>query len=260
MDQKLNMEVENIYDLLGVSMPYKIMCKYYSGEFLYKRILVDILNKKWRPKLKIEKEYKLLSDVDILNSNCNNNSNNNSNNSNSNSNGKVYMIKSDNIDKVYIGSTCFEIEDRLNKHMLDYEFYEKNKYHYCSSYEVIRHGVIKIILLEDGINKKDLLSKESEYIYRNLENCVNIIDPLTKKKLYDNEEERYDRLMILKKHIMSIVIKYIIDNNIKIYSMEDMYAIYKKELEDIKEKKLRLDEDYYMTLVEFIRLKNMSIN
>jgi hypothetical protein len=177
-----------------------------------------------------------------------------------NSNGKVYKIISNNSDRIYIGSTGFEIEDRLNKHMLDYEFYEKHKYHYCSSYDVLKHGECKILLLEDNINKKDLLSKESEYINANIEKCVNIIDPLTKSKLYNNDEEGHERRMLSAKHMMKIVIGEILGNNVKIDSMEDMYDVYKKKLKEIMEKKKKLDEDYYMTLVEFSRLKNICIS
>lgn len=35
-------------------MPYKIMCKYYSGMTLYKSMLVDIIMKKWKPKIKVD--------------------------------------------------------------------------------------------------------------------------------------------------------------------------------------------------------------
>ena len=44
----MNMEVECVYDKLGIGMPYNIMCKYYSGITLYKRMLVDIIIKKWK--------------------------------------------------------------------------------------------------------------------------------------------------------------------------------------------------------------------
>ena len=71
-----------------------------------------------------------------------------------NSNGKVYKIISNNSDRIYIGSTGFEIYDRLNKHMLDYEFYEKHKYHYCSSYEVLKNGEYKILGI--SLNKRAL--------------------------------------------------------------------------------------------------------
>jgi len=177
-----------------------------------------------------------------------------------NSNGKIYKIISNNSDRIYIGSTVFEIEDRLSKHMIDYEFYEKNKYHYCSSYEVLRKGEYKILLLEDNITKKDLLSKESEYINKNLERCVNIIDPLTKSKLYNNDEEANSRRMVSAKHMMKIIIRDILDNNIKIDSMDDMYDVYIKKMKEIMEKKSKLDEEYYMILVELCRLKNICVN
>jgi len=49
----MNMEVECVYEKLGIGMPYKIMCKYYGGKTLYKRMLVDIIMKKWKPKIKV---------------------------------------------------------------------------------------------------------------------------------------------------------------------------------------------------------------
>ena len=243
MDGKLNMEAEKVYECLGISMPYKIMCKYYSGELLYKRMLIDILLKKWVSKKKIELDEGIISRGEMINSN-----------------GKIYKIISNNSDRIYIGSTVFKIEDRLSKHMIDYEFYEKNKYHYCSSYEVLRKGECKILLLEDNITKKDLLSKESEYINKNLERCVNIIDPLTKSKLYNNDEEANSRRMVSAKHMMKIIIRDILDNNIKIDSMDDMYDVYIKKMKEIMEKKSKLDEEYYMILVELCRLKNICVN
>ena len=136
MDGKLNMEAEKVYECLGISMPYKIMCKYYNGELLYKRMLMDILLKKWRSKIKIELDEGIINRGEMITSS-----------------GKIYKIISNNGDRIYIGSTVFEIEDRLSKHMLDNEFYEKNKYNYCSSYEILRNGECKILLLEDNITK-----------------------------------------------------------------------------------------------------------
>jgi hypothetical protein len=240
MDGKLNIEAEKMFEKLGVRMSYNIMRHYYSGELLYKRMLLDILMKNNRSKIIIESDN--VEKFDIINNNC-----------------KVYKIISSNSDKIYIGSTRYEIEDRLNKHVLDYEFYEKNRYKYCSSYEVIRCGVYKVLLLEDNINELDLLRKESEYIKLNIENCVNIVDPLSRKKLYDNLEEKNERRLQRCKHMIKIVIKDIIDNNLVVDSMDKMYNIYIKNMKYIMESKKRIDNDYYMILLEFTRLKNICI-
>ena len=86
----MNMEVESVYEKLGIGMPYKIMCKYYSGMTLYKRMLVDIIMKKWKPKIKVDIEMVRNNKMDM-----------------DDSNGKVYKIVSENSNDVYIGSTIF---------------------------------------------------------------------------------------------------------------------------------------------------------
>ena len=52
----MNKDIEEVYERLGIFMPYKVMCKYYSGEMLYKRMLIDIVMKKWKTKTKVEIE------------------------------------------------------------------------------------------------------------------------------------------------------------------------------------------------------------
>ena len=153
-----------------------------------------------------------------------------------NNDGNVYKIISKNTNKIYIGSTYFSIYDRLNKHILDYQFYTQYKNNYVSSYEVIKYGDCNIELLEsfDNIEKKELEKKESEYIKANVNICVNIHDPMSKKALYDNSEEKEQRRKERDKYMINEISNYIVLNNINISSMEDMYIVYMNIKKEIK--------------------------
>ena len=237
------MEVEGVYEKLGIGMPYKIMCKYYSGMTLYKRMLVDIIMKKWKPKIKVDIDIEMVRNKMDMDD----------------SNGKVYKIVSENSNAVYIGSTIFEIEDRLRKHMLDYEFYEKYKYHYCSSYEVLKSGKCSVLLLEDNIGKNELLVKESKYINDNLDRCVNLVDPLSRRRIFEKDEESKKREIESRKYMIKLVCQEINDGNVKIESMEDMYLLYMKKYNEILCEKRKMDKEYYGTLIEFYRLRNINV-
>ncbi|ARF11778.1 hypothetical protein Klosneuvirus_2_214 [Klosneuvirus KNV1] len=89
-------------------------------------------------------------------------------------NGKIYKIISNQIDKVYIGSTTQPLCERLALHRSTYKRYTDNKGHYMTSFELIKYDDAKIILLENYPckNKEELCSKEQDWI-DNTEQCVN---------------------------------------------------------------------------------------
>jgi hypothetical protein len=242
---QINKDAEDTYIKLGINMPYEVMKKYYEGDKLYKRMAIDIVRGKYKPinKIIIEDRYYNYS-KDIATKKCN-----------------IYKIISKNKEKIYIGSTCFSIYDRLNKHILDNEFYNKYKEHYVSSYEIIKYGDCNIELLEsfNNIEKKELEKKESEYIKANVNICVNIQDPTSRKALYDNSEEKEQRRKERDKYMINEISNYIVLNNINISSMEDMYIVYMNIKKDIKEKLYKLEYDYYSMIMEIYRLNNIMI-
>ena len=242
---KINKEIEDIYVKLGINMSYDVMKRYYEGDELYKRMAIDIVRGKYKPinKIIIEDRYYNYS-KDITTKRCN-----------------IYKIISVNTDKIYIGSTCFSIYDRFKKHTLDYEFYNKYKTHYVSSFEIIKCGACSVELLEsfDNIEKKELEKKESEYIYANINICVNIQDPVSRKALYDNTDEKEQRHKEQNKYMINEVSKYVVENNINISSMEDMYIVYMKIKNIIKEKLYKLEYDYYSTIMEVYRMNNIML-
>lgn len=240
----LNKEKEELYVRQGINMSYEVMKMYYKDNDLYERMLIDIIDKKYKPLKKINVET---GDRICYNENLDLNY------------GKIYKISSKKSEKVYIGSTSFEIDDRLEKHKLDYEYYKLYKLKYCSSYEVIMCGECSIELLEENILREDIHKKESEYISKEAGKCVNILDPLTRKALYDNKVEKELRRKEKDRALLEDTCKYVIENNMVINSMEDMYIVYM----EVKNSQVRvlqnLEREYYSLLTEFYRMKDIDI-
>lgn len=113
-------------------------------------------------------------------------------------NSKIYKIISNSTDEVYYGGTVQKLSRRMTDHKASYKLWMKDKKKYASSYEIIKHGDAKIILVEKySCNDKDeLRARERYYIENN--NCVNKFIPIRfphemygLKKQYreDNKEE-----------------------------------------------------------------------
>jgi hypothetical protein len=74
---------------------------------------------------------------------------------------KIYAIKSDQYDKIYIGSTCRPLNIRLNEHKCRKYDVKKEK-----SKEILKYNDAKIYLIEDYpcSNKDELRKREGEII------------------------------------------------------------------------------------------------
>ncbi len=90
-------------------------------------------------------------------------------------NGKIYSIRSHQIDKIYIGSTIEPLYKRLNAHKRKYKEYKNGGYHYVSSFELIQYNDVYIELIENIVcnSKEELRSKEGNYIRLHKNKCVN---------------------------------------------------------------------------------------
>lgn len=102
-------------------------------------------------------------------------------------NSKIYMIIGKKINKIYIGSTTYPLEHRLNGHKDDRKkWLDGYKYKkYVSSYKILESGEVQIILLENYPcdNKYQLHLRESEWISKYRPICVNLCIPGRYKKL-----------------------------------------------------------------------------
>ena len=82
------------------------------------------------------------------------------------SNGKIYMLKSDRTDKVYIGGTTKKLCQRLATHKDMFKKFKDGKIKKeCSSYDILQYPDVCIVLLEnvECKSKDELNSKIYEY-------------------------------------------------------------------------------------------------
>lgn len=101
--------------------------------------------------------------------------------------GKIYLIRSHQTDKVYVGSTCQKLCQRFSKH----KYIHRHKISNTSSFEVLKFddAYIELYQFFPCENKEQLHKKEGEII--RMINCVNKrIAGRTKKIYYQENRER----------------------------------------------------------------------
>ena len=104
--------------------------------------------------------------------------------------GRVYKIVSK--DKTYIGSTFDTLEYRLKYHRNNYKQYLDGKFHYVTSYEVIKDEHEIQLIYEGEFKNEDALHRmEGEY-QRKIE-CVNKnIAGRTQQEWYQDHKEEHN--------------------------------------------------------------------
>ena len=87
-------------------------------------------------------------------------------------NGKIYKLISTETDNVYVGSTSLNyLCKRLVGHRKAYKMWLAKKYHYVSSFELLKYEDCKIILIEDfPCDSKDQLTSREQYWIENMPN------------------------------------------------------------------------------------------
>ena len=88
--------------------------------------------------------------------------------------GFIYKLTSPSTNKVYIGSTCLAINDRLIRHRASFRTYNRHRGHYSSAYELMMYPDVECETIEivDFNDKEFLRERENYHILRN--DCVNI--------------------------------------------------------------------------------------
>lgn len=69
---------------------------------------------------------------------------------------KVYFIKAENSDEIYIGSTTMSLQNRLSRH--------KNPNSTTTASKLLQYGNLSISLLETVERKEELRRRELDYI------------------------------------------------------------------------------------------------
>lgn len=106
-------------------------------------------------------------------------------------NSKIYKIVCNETNNIYYGSTIQPLYKRINDHKKSYRRFLNNKFHYLTSFEIIKNNNFNIILVENiNCNSKEELERaERNYIENNI--CINKYIPLRTSKEWasDNIEK-----------------------------------------------------------------------
>ena len=91
------------------------------------------------------------------------------------SNIKIYKISSGETDSVYVGSTQYELKQRLCKHRTDYKRFKAGLRTNISSFEIVQFNDAKIELV--CLCDKENRCTEEKRVQDETENCINKYDP-----------------------------------------------------------------------------------
>jgi len=117
-------------------------------------------------------------------------------------NAKIYMIKSPENDKVYIGSTTYTLRQRLQSH---YKDLRRNKY--CTAQDLLMTGNYEMLLIEKYPCDNSRELKERERFFIENFNTINKVIPLqtqkeyyykNRDKLLQYKKDRYKKKNLLK--------------------------------------------------------------
>jgi len=142
---------------------------------------------------------------------------------------KIYEIRCNITNKIYYGSTTKKyLSSRLSEHRTQFKRWLKDNKSYCSSFEIIKNGDYKIILVEnfECKSKDELRAREQHYINNN--DCIN------KRKAFKTEKDKKDYIKARDK-------KYYEENKEIIKQRNKKYK--KKNKDNIKEKRNKYYEE-----------------
>ncbi len=89
------------------------------------------------------------------------------------SNGKIYILKSDSTNCVYIGSTCSKLCVRMANHRYHNKLYLKKKIYYMSSFDMMKYDDTYIELIEEYAcnSREELHTREGEIMEQYPNRC-----------------------------------------------------------------------------------------
>ena len=92
---------------------------------------------------------------------------------NNNFNYRIYKITSPSLNLCYIGSTKNRLCLRKCQHKHHYKLYQKNKFNYVSSFQVLEDPLCHWEIIENDIIDKEVLKEREKYYINHFENSVN---------------------------------------------------------------------------------------
>ena len=106
-------------------------------------------------------------------------------------NGKIYIIRSDQTDDIYIGSTIKSLEKRLRTHEIDFKAFNNGTYHYVTSFELLKNDNYYIELLERYPCDSEQELRRREGHFHKTVDCVNkYIAGRTRAEYYQNNKAK----------------------------------------------------------------------
>jgi hypothetical protein len=136
--------------------------------------------------------------------------------------GYVYVIRSHQTEDVYYGSTETTLAIRMDKHKGHYKCWLNEKFHYITSFEILKYEDAYIELIEEVHyeNELELIAREGHHIRNNI--CVNKQIPNRTVKEWrsnyyqEHKEEQRQYQLDNKVKIKDYLKQYNIDNADKI--------------------------------------------
>ncbi len=137
---------------------------------------------------------------------------------------KIYIITCDELDTVYIGSTCKSINTRMNGHRSDYKrWIEGTRLTKCSSFELIQYESATIVEIPYDHPCQSMEERYDRERYH-IENsdCVNVVQNLNATK-EDIARKQHDKYVKNKDHIKGYNKEYNIVNQVEIRAKKKVY-------------------------------------
>ena len=105
--------------------------------------------------------------------------------------GKIYAIKSNQVDDIYIGSTCDTLNKRFINHKSAYKKYLIDGKKYTTAVEILKHSdaYIELIELYNCGSRKELTKREGEFMikFNSINKCIG---GRTRKEHYDLNRDK----------------------------------------------------------------------
>jgi methionine synthase I (cobalamin-dependent) len=105
-------------------------------------------------------------------------------------NGKIYKIVSQHTDNIYVGSTCSPLYKRLYEHKKNFKSFLNGKYHYTSSFDILKFGDCDILLIENYPceSRDELHAREGHYI-KSMKCANKRVAGRSKKTYYEDKKD-----------------------------------------------------------------------
>lgn len=169
--------------------------------------------------------------------------------------GFIYKIKSNTINKIYIGSTLETIEKRFKRHKSQCKGYINGRDAWRNAIPVcmLQDSSIELIKIVHIDCKDDLLKEEQKAMDENREHLINEKNAYNpNRRILNNHQKEANKLRMR----INNALKYIALKHPASPDLYQTYINYKQQLNDIR-KKINIDMNIDLIISEIIHIKYM---